>query len=92
VLIDIIRSMRPRQWPKNAFVFVALLFDRKLFDLASLLPVLGTFVLLCLLSGAVYLMNDLADIAAKKLGMSRRTEAAVFAARLSERRDREHRG
>jgi len=62
VLIDIIRSMRPRQWPKNAFVFVALLFDRKLFDLASLLPVLGTFVLLCLLSGAVYLMNDLADI------------------------------
>ena len=27
-----------------------------------------------------------------KLGMSRRTEAAVFAARLAERRDREHRG
>ncbi len=27
-----------------------------------------------------------------KLGMSRRTEAAVYAARLSERRDREHRG
>ena len=27
-----------------------------------------------------------------KLGMSRRTEAAVFAARLSERREREHRG
>ena len=27
-----------------------------------------------------------------KLGMSRRTEAAVYAARLAERRDREHRG
>jgi two-component system response regulator DevR len=27
-----------------------------------------------------------------KLGMSRRTEAAVFAARLAERREREHRG
>ena len=67
MLIDIIRSMRPRQWPKNAFVFVALLFDRKLFDLASLLPVLGTFVLLCLLSGAVYLMNDLADIEKDRL-------------------------
>lgn len=62
MLIDIIRSMRPRQWPKNAFVFVALLFDRKLFDPASVLPVLGAFVLLCLMSGAVYLMNDLADI------------------------------
>jgi 4-hydroxybenzoate polyprenyltransferase len=62
VLIDLIRSMRPRQWPKNAFVFVALLFDRKFFDPASVLPTIGAFVLLCLMSGAVYLMNDLADI------------------------------
>jgi len=72
VLIDIIRSMRPRQWPKNAFVFVALLFDRKLFDLNSLLPVLGTFVLLCLMSGAVYLMNDLADIESDRQHPSKR--------------------
>ena len=62
MLIDLIRSMRPRQWPKNAFVFVALLFDRKFFDPASVLPVVLAFVLLCLMSGAVYLMNDLADI------------------------------
>ena len=62
MLIDLIRSMRPRQWPKNAFVFVALLFDRKFFDPASVLPVVVAFVLLCLMSGAVYLMNDLADI------------------------------
>jgi 4-hydroxybenzoate polyprenyltransferase len=54
--------MRPRQWPKNAFVFVALLFDRKFFDPASVWPTVGAFVLLCLMSGAVYLMNDLADI------------------------------
>ncbi len=54
--------MRPRQWSKNAFVFVALLFDRKLFDPASVAAVLGAFVLLCLMSSAVYLMNDLADI------------------------------
>jgi 4-hydroxybenzoate polyprenyltransferase len=54
--------MRPRQWPKNAFVFVALLFDRKFFDPASVWPTVVAFVLLCLMSGAVYLMNDLADI------------------------------
>lgn len=62
MLIGLVKSMRPRQWPKNAFVFVALLFDRKLFDPASVLAVLGAFVLLCLMSSAVYLMNDLADI------------------------------
>ena len=54
--------MRPRQWPKNAFVFVALFFDRKLFDPSSVLAVVGAFFLLCLMSSAVYLMNDLADI------------------------------
>ena len=62
MLRDLIRSMRPRQWPKNAFVFVALLFARKFFDPASVWPTVVAFVLLCLMSGAVYLMNDLADI------------------------------
>jgi 4-hydroxybenzoate polyprenyltransferase len=54
--------MRPRQWPKNAFVFVALLYDGKLFDLPSVIAAVIAFVLLCLMSGAVYLMNDLVDI------------------------------
>lgn len=62
MLSGLIKSMRPRQWPKNAFVFVALLFDRKLDDPASVLAVTGAFLLLCLMSSAVYLMNDLADI------------------------------
>lgn len=54
--------MRPRQWPKNGFVFVALFFDGKLTDWPSLLQTLLAFVLLCLMSSAVYIMNDLADI------------------------------
>ncbi len=62
MLSGLIKSMRPRQWSKNAFVFVALLFDRKLFDPVSVAAVLGAFALLCLMSSAVYLMNDLADI------------------------------
>lgn len=62
MLSGLIKSMRPRQWPKNGFVFVALLFDGKLFHVPSVLAALGAFVLLCLMSGAVYLMNDLVDI------------------------------
>ena len=54
--------MRPRQWAKNVFVFVALFFDRKLNDPESILRTLAAFVLLCLMSSAVYIMNDLADI------------------------------
>lgn len=47
---------------QNGFVFVALLFDRKLFDPASVIAVTEAFLLLCLMSSAVYLMNDLADV------------------------------
>jgi 4-hydroxybenzoate polyprenyltransferase len=54
--------MRPRQWPKNGFVFVALFFDGKLDDPTSVLHTVIAFVLLCLMSSAVYLMNDLGDI------------------------------
>lgn len=54
--------MRPRQWSKNVFVFVALFFDRKITDPESVLRTLAAFVLLCLMSSAVYIMNDLVDI------------------------------
>jgi 4-hydroxybenzoate polyprenyltransferase len=54
--------MRPRQWTKNGFVFAALLFDRRLDDLPSVQNTLIAFALLCLLSSAVYIMNDLVDI------------------------------
>lgn len=62
MLSGLIASMRPRQWPKNGFVYVPLLFDGKLFDPRSVLATTIAFILLCLMSGAVYIMNDLVDI------------------------------
>jgi 4-hydroxybenzoate polyprenyltransferase len=62
VLFALFKTMRPRQWTKNGFVFAAVLFDRKLFDLSSLGHTILAFILLCLMSSAVYIMNDLADI------------------------------
>lgn len=54
--------MRPRQWPKNGFVFAALFFDRQVLLIESILQAVLAFILLCLISSAVYIMNDLADI------------------------------
>ena len=54
--------MRPRQWPKNGFVFVAIFFDGQITNPVSFARVTAAFVLLCLMSSAVYLMNDLSDI------------------------------
>lgn len=67
ILAALLTSMRPRQWPKNAFVFVPLVFDRKLLDPTSVVRTLIAFVLLCAMSSAVYLMNDLADMASDRL-------------------------
>jgi 4-hydroxybenzoate polyprenyltransferase len=62
VLIGLIKTMRPRQWPKNGLVFVPLFFDGKLTDPSSLIRASIAFLLLCLMSGTVYIMNDLKDI------------------------------
>lgn len=68
VLIGLIRTMRPKQWTKNLlFVFPALIFDGQLFILDSFLRVFATFVLLCLMSGTVYIINDIVDIESDRL-------------------------
>ncbi len=61
-LTGLIKTMRPKQWTKNAFIFAGIVFDGQLFVTESFLRVLISFILLCLLSGSVYIINDLADI------------------------------
>ncbi len=61
VLWAFLQSLRPRQWTKNAFVFAALVFDRQLTHPVALKRTLAGFGLFCLLSGAVYLLNDIVD-------------------------------
>ena len=58
----LLKTMRPKQWTKNVFVWAALVFDVKLFDRGPFLRTLTTFILFCLISGAVYIINDLVDI------------------------------
>ncbi len=56
------REMRPRQWSKNLLVFAGLVFDGKLLQGTLLLEVVVGFVLLCMVTSSVYLLNDLADL------------------------------
>lgn len=54
--------MRPKQWVKSIFLFVALVFDRKLLHLDAFLRTLIGAVLFSLMASAVYIINDIADI------------------------------
>jgi 4-hydroxybenzoate polyprenyltransferase len=54
-------SLRPHQWTKNLVLFAALAFSKHLFGAGPLVRAVVAFALFCGLSGAVYLLNDVAD-------------------------------
>lgn len=56
------QSLRPHQWIKNGFILLPLLFARKVFDFPSLIQSLQAVVIFCILTGGVYLINDLVDL------------------------------
>jgi 4-hydroxybenzoate polyprenyltransferase len=64
----LMRAMRPVQWMKNAIIFAALVFDRQLgvYNPVPLLRTTAGFVIFCLLSGVVYIINDIADVEADR--------------------------
>jgi decaprenyl-phosphate phosphoribosyltransferase len=57
-----IRALRPRQWVKNFLVVLAPLAGGVLFRPAVLTGVALAFVAFCLVSSAVYLLNDIRDV------------------------------
>jgi 4-hydroxybenzoate polyprenyltransferase len=63
---DLVLSTRPKQWIKNGFVFAALVFASKLGDITLVLKTVAAFVLFCLLSACIYLLNDAADVEADR--------------------------
>lgn len=68
MLTALIKTMRPRQWVKNVVIFAALVFDRQLGfnNLPAMLRTLAGFLVFCLLSGLVYIINDLMDVEADR--------------------------
>lgn len=57
----ILLTMRPWQWVKNVFVLAPLVFARKATDIDSVTTALLAGLLFCLISGTVYLLNDVLD-------------------------------
>jgi len=60
-LSALLRTMRPKQWIKNLLVLAAPLAAGKLFEAGVIGPTLLALVGFCLVSSAVYAVNDCAD-------------------------------
>jgi 4-hydroxybenzoate polyprenyltransferase len=76
VVRGLVKTLRPHQWVKNAFVLAPMFFHKDLFLRTAQGPFLNLAVtgqaaaaaaLFCLLAGAVYAMNDLADVQADRV-------------------------
>jgi len=58
----LVRTLRVKQWIKNLFVLAALVFTQNYSDPLLTARALAAFGLFCLLSSAIYLVNDVIDI------------------------------
>lgn len=66
-------ALRPRQWTKNLIVLAGLIFGERLLDPAAVINATVAFGVFCLLSGAVYLVNDIGDREADRLHPTKST-------------------
>lgn len=57
----ILKSLRPWQWSKNVLVFSALFLSGNLFNPLLAVKATAGFILFCLVSSAIYLLNDIID-------------------------------
>lgn len=76
--------MRIRQWPKNGFIFAALVFDRQLMNPVAFSRTLAGFFLFCLLSSSVYIINDIFDVESDRQHPTKRNRP-IASGRLSTR-------
>jgi len=66
VILALIKTLRPRQWVKNTFVAAPLFFSLRLLDTSSVLRTAAAVGLFSLISGCVYVLNDLVDVEADR--------------------------
>jgi 4-hydroxybenzoate polyprenyltransferase len=59
--VELFKSARPKQWTKNLIVFAPIIFAARIFESERLLATCVCAVAFCLVSSAVYLINDVLD-------------------------------
>jgi 4-hydroxybenzoate polyprenyltransferase len=79
VLINLLKTMRLRQWTKNLIIYLPFLFTLRQYwqpftpEMYSMFATAtAAFVLFCILSSVIYLINDLVDIEKDRLHPTKR--------------------
>jgi 4-hydroxybenzoate polyprenyltransferase/phosphoserine phosphatase len=57
-----LRAFRVHQWSKNILIFVPLFVGHAYNNFANILATIAGFIVICLLTSATYMLNDIADV------------------------------
>ena len=57
-----LKQMRIKSWLKNLFVFFPIIFSLELFEWNKLIQAVILALSFCLISSAVYVLNDINDV------------------------------
>src|SRR6185312_13929181 len=66
MLRGLVRALRPHQWVKNLLVFVPLVCAAAFDNIGSWEAALECFLGFCAIASAIYLLNDIADLASDR--------------------------
>ena len=66
MIVALVQALRPKQWTKNLLLFVGVVFSLHLGDSTLLVRAAAGFIAFSLLSGSVYVLNDLMDVEADR--------------------------
>lgn len=67
LFVGLVKTIRPHQWVKNFFVLAPAVFSKDFFKRDALTHAIGAVAVFCLVSGAVYTMNDVIDADADRV-------------------------
>lgn len=85
MLKDLVKLYRIPQWIKNLFVFVPLVFSKHLFDTDYLVSASVAFLVFCITSSIVYVLNDIIDADSDRRHPQKKRRP-IAAGRISEKR------
>ena len=63
---SLLKLIRIRQWYKNIIIFLPLVFSFQFLDFDSLTQTITGFLVLCIVSSAIYILNDIKDVNADR--------------------------
>lgn len=72
LVAGLVKTIRPHQWVKNLFVLAPVFFAKNVFHPDLLARAISAVAVFCVLSGAVYTLNDVVDAEADRIHPKKR--------------------